>query len=167
MGFALDKISLTHLAGVHPDLCRVINDCARNGILPFTFGVSQGLRTVKEQKQDVAAGKSLTMASRHLDGHAADLVVLVAGKITWAWGPYYTLADQMRLAGIRCKVPLRWGGQWRALMADYTESAMQESAAYVVAAKADGNAILLDGPHYELPVEFYPSGAHVPPTPTA
>ena len=30
-----------------------------------------------------AAGKSTTMRSRHLTGHAIDFAVLIAGKVTW------------------------------------------------------------------------------------
>lgn len=136
MGFQLDKISLFHLTGVHPDLIKVVNDCAENGKLPFTFGVSEGLRTPQQQKIDVAAGKSQTQNSRHLDGHAVDLVVLVAGKVTWSWPPYFTLADQMKAAAARCKVPIEWGGDWTTLK---------------------------DGPHFQLPWVEYPSGAHTPP----
>lgn len=167
MGFLIDPTSVKNMTGVHPDLCRVVRDCAANGALPFVFVVTQGLRTMAQQKQAVASGHSQTLQSRHLVGCAVDLAVLTDGKISWGWMPYYTLADQMRAAGIRCGIPLRWGGQWRALMADYTEPAIQESAAYVTAAKADAAPILLDGPHYELPVEFYANATSPSLIPTA
>lgn len=136
MGFALDKLSLTHLVGVHPDLRRVVQDCATTGTLPFIFGVSEGLRTLQQQKIDVAAGKSQTMASRHLDGHAVDLVAIIHGKVSWAWPPYYTIAAEMKRAAERCAVPITWGGDWTTLK---------------------------DGPHFELPRDKYPSGAYTPP----
>lgn len=135
MGFALDPISLKHLEGVHPDLVRVVQDCAANGAMPFTFGVSEGLRTIQQQKKDVAAGKSQTQNSRHLDGHAVDLVVLCHGHITWAWPPYYVLADQMKVAGRRVGVPIEWGGDFPHFK---------------------------DGPHYQLPRARYPGGAYTP-----
>lgn len=135
MGFALDPISLKHLQGVHPDLVRVVQDCAANGVMPFTFGVSEGLRTLQQQKLDVASGKSQTMNSRHLDGHAVDLVVLVQNKVTWAWPPYYKLSDEMKAAATRCGVMIEWGGDW---------------------------ATLKDGPHFQLPRDQYPSGAYTP-----
>lgn len=131
MGFILDTISNAHLRGVHQDLTRVVLDCATNGTMPFTFGVSEGLRTISQQKADVAAGKSQTMRSRHLDGHAVDLVVLVGGKVTWTWPPYFQLADQMKAAAARCGIPIEWGGDWETLK---------------------------DGPHYQLPYLEYPSG---------
>ena len=135
MAFVLDGISLKHLEGVHPDLIRVVQDCAANGSFPFTFGVSEGLRNIQQQKADVAAGKSLTMSSRHLDGHAVDLVVLTHGKICWAWPPYYVLADQMKAAAARCGVGMLCG-------IDFAPKA--------------------DGPHFELDRAKYPSGAHAP-----
>lgn len=153
MGFVLHTNSLNLLQGVHPDLVKVVNDCATNGVLPFTFAVTEGLRTIAQQKADVAAGKSQTMRSRHLDGHAADLVVIANNQATWAWPCYYTLADQMRLAGIRCGVPLTWGGVWDKEMADYTASAEIEMGNYT----ARGGRFH-DGPHYELPWAEYPSG---------
>lgn len=130
MGFVLDQHSLAHLQGVHPDLVKVVQDCAANGVMPFTFGVSQGLRTLAEQEADVKAGRSQTMKSRHLDGHAVDLVVLVNGVVSWAWPPYDILAFQMKAAAARCGIPINWGGDW---------------------------VTFKDGPHFELPWEQYPS----------
>jgi len=165
MPFSLDPISLGKLRGVHPDLIRVVQRCAENAALPFTFGVSEGLRTLQQQKLDVAAGKSQTMNSRHLDGHAVDLVVLVHGQITWSWPPYYVLADAMRQASVDTRIPLVWGGVWNREMADYTKPAAAESAQYVSdwhAAHPDGKSAFTDGPHFELPRDKYLSGAYTP-----
>lgn len=137
MGFALDPLSLKHMWGVHPDLIAVVKECADKGVMPFTFGVSEGLRTMANQKIAVASGKSQTLNSRHLDGHAVDLVVLIHGKVTWDWPPYHTLAHQMKAAAARCNIPITWGGDWTTLK---------------------------DGPHYELPRDKYPSGDFTPPS---
>lgn len=162
MGFALDGISLKHLGGVHPDLVRVVQKCAADVPLPFTFGVSEGLRTLQQQKIDVAAGKSQTMNSRHLDGHAVDLVVLVQGKMSWAWPSYYTLADAMRTAAMDGRVPLEWGGCWDKEVADWADVAAHESAAYILRSKDRGGHGFVDGPHFQLPRSKYLSGASVP-----
>lgn len=130
MSFTLDAHSTQRLIGVHPDLVKVVQDCAKNGTMPFSFGVSEGLRTLAQQQIDVAAGKSQTLKSRHLDGHAVDLVVLVNGAAVWAWPPYSVLAEQMKAAAARCNVPIEWGGDWTTLK---------------------------DGPHFQLPIEQYPS----------
>ena len=57
------------LRGVHPDLVRVV-ERAR---IALPFIVVEGLRSRERQMQLVAAGRSKTMASRHLTGHAVDL----------------------------------------------------------------------------------------------
>lgn len=90
----------------------MVQDCAKNGVMPFTFAVTEGLRSLDQQKKDLAAGKSQTLRSRHLDGHAVDLVVLTDGAICWAWPPYHVLAEQMEAAAARCNVPVEWGGDW-------------------------------------------------------
>ena len=157
MGFALDAHSISRLTGVHPDLVRVVQDCAANGVMPFTFGISQGLRTVAEQAKDVAAGKSKTMNSRHLDGHAVDLVVLVDNAITWSWPSYDALAEQMKLASVRTGVPIIWGGCWDKEIGLLGDDMEEEAASYVLRAKAAGGKGFLDGPHFELPWGKYPS----------
>ncbi len=129
MGFTLDPRSEYRLVGVHPDLVKVVRDCAENGTMPFTFAVTEGVRTLDQQKKNVAAGASQTMRSRHLDGHAVDLVVMIDGSVSWAWPPDHTLADQMKAAAARCNVPIEWGGDWK----------------------------MRDGPHYQLPWGKYPS----------
>ena len=131
MGFAIDGISLGHLRGVHPDLVRVVQRCADNAAMPFTFAVSCGLRTHQQQKLAVASGRSQTLNSRHLDGHAVDLVVLVQNQVTWDWAPYYVLADAMRQASIDTRIPLIWGGCWGQEMESYDGPAAKASGKYV------------------------------------
>lgn len=162
MGFALDNLSLSHLRGVHPDLVKVVQKCAADVPMPFTFGVSQGLRTHEQQKQYVAQGRSQTMNSRHLDGHAVDLVVLVANKMCWDWPLYYQLADAMRIAAIDTRVPVTWGGSWDTEISDWSQDAEHESAAYVARAHAAGKRGFVDGPHFELPRSKYLPGNYTP-----
>ncbi len=166
MGFQLDPHSLKNLGGVHPDLVRVVEDCAANGVMPFTFGINEGLRTLQQQKLDVAAGRSQTQNSRHLDGHAVDLVVLINQKISWAWPPYYQLAEQMKASAVRCSVPLEWGAAWGINLLTYGGTASKASGDYVTgwhAAHPDGHGHpFMDGPHFQLPRAEYPSGAHTP-----
>lgn len=163
MGFQLDKTSIQRLIGVHPDLVKVVRDCAANGLLPFSFGVSEGLRTLAQQRLDVERGFSETMKSRHLDGHAVDLVPLrknEAGQsvMSWAWPPFYVLAREMRAAAMRMNVPVTWGGVWDRNLADITGDMEVASQEYVVRARAKGGRGFLDGPHFQLPFDLYPAG---------
>lgn len=141
------------LAGVHPDLVRVVRNAAEGGAL---FRVTEGLRTLERQRQLVAEGKSQTLDSRHLTGHAVDVVPLDnAGNVSWAWGLYFPLADAFRAAAIADGVPVIWGGAWGQEMAEYA-TAKAGQAAYVARVKKAGRKPFLDGPHFELARAAYP-----------
>ena len=140
------------LAGVHPDLVRVVRNAAEGGAL---FRVEEGLRTVERQRQLVAKGASQTMASRHITGHAVDVLPLVDGQPTFDWQYYFPLADAFRAAAIAEGVPVVWGGAWGQEMAQYA-TAKAGQAAYVARVKEAGRKPFLDGPHFELARAAYP-----------
>ena len=141
------------LAGVHPDLVRVVRNAAAGGAI---FRVTEGLRTPERQRQLVAEGKSQTLDSRHLTGHAVDVVPLdSAGNVSWAWGLYFPLADAFRAAAIAEGVPVVWGGAWGQEMAEYA-TAKAGQAAYVARMREQGRKPFLDGPHFELARAVYP-----------
>ena len=141
------------LAGVHPDLLRVVRNAAEGGAM---FRVTEGLRTPERQRQLVAEGKSQTMESRHLTGHAVDVVPLDdAGDVSWNWTLFFPLADAFRAASIAEGVPLVWGGAWGQLMSDYA-NAKAGQAAYVARMREQRRKPFLDGPHFELFRARYP-----------
>ena len=141
------------LAGVHPDLVRVVRNAAEGGAI---FRVTEGLRTPERQRQLVAEGKSQTLDSRHITGHAVDVVPLdSAGNVSWAWGLYFPLADAFRAAAIAEGVPVVWGGAWGQEMAEYATAKVGQ-AAYVARVKESGRKPFLDGPHFELARAAYP-----------
>ena len=129
MSIVLGARSLSRLEGVHPDLVRVVKKAAALSDLDFT--VLEGIRSVERQKQLVSQGASKTMNSRHITGHAVDLAPMIAGEVRWDWPLYHKLAKIVKAAAADEKVPLQWGGDWRAFK---------------------------DGPHWELPWKFYPKG---------
>ena len=140
------------LAGVHEDLVRVVRNAAEGGAI---FRVEEGLRTVERQRQLVAKGASQTMASRHITGHAVDLLPLVDGQPTFNWDFYFPLADAFRAASIAEGVPVVWGGAWGQEMAEYA-TAKAGQAAYVARMREQGRKPFLDGPHFELARARYP-----------
>lgn len=123
----LSERSLNRLAGVHPDLVRVVKRAADLTEIPFV--VTEGLRTVERQKQLVASGASTTMKSRHITGHAVDLAAMVGDEIRWDWPLYAKLAKAMKSAAAEMKVAIEWGGDWRTFK---------------------------DGPHFQLTWKAYP-----------
>ena len=107
----LSKASLAKLQGVHPDLLRVIRRAATASKVPFI--VVEGLRTLERQKQLKAAGATKILNSRHITGHAVDLVPLIDGKPRWDWPLYHKLAPFVWAAARAERVPLEWGGDWK------------------------------------------------------
>lgn len=124
----MDERSEKNLTGVHPDLGKVVRRAAEITEVPFI--VTEGLRTMKRQRELVAAGASKTLRSRHLTGHAIDFAPLVAGEVTWKWPPFAIVAAAFKAAAAELGVPIEWGGDFRSFK---------------------------DGPHIELDRKAYPA----------
>ena len=126
--------SLGNLRGIHPDLRRVMDRALQES--PVDFVVIEGLRTQDRQRQLVAEGASRTMNSRHLTGHAVDLMPIdpADGRGKFDWPLYHLLAPAVKLAAQREGVALVWGGDWRTFK---------------------------DGPHFELDRKVYPADGSV------
>lgn len=123
--------SLNNLRGIHPDLRRVIDRALQES--PLDFIVIEGLRSVERQKQLVAQGASKTMNSRHITGHAVDLLPIGPdGKAAFDWPLYNKLGPAVEAAAKKEGVALVWGGRW---------------------------AKFKDGPHFELDRKAYPESA--------
>ena len=126
--YVLSKKSLDRLAGVHPDLVRVVKRAIE--ITTVDFAVLEGVRSKSRQEQLVKAGASQTMNSRHITGHAVDLGAYVSGSVRWDWPLYHKIADAVKQAAAELGVPIEWGGDWRTFK---------------------------DGPHFQLPHKEYPA----------
>lgn len=141
MAFKFGKTSEANLVGIHPDLVRVVRRALL--IASDDFKVIEGLRTAARQRELFAAGKSKTMKSRHLSGHAVDLLPLRPGVNAWDHsvstknGVWVPLFEAMRSAAALEDVPLRWGGDFN----------------------GDGHLVgkdNWDSAHFELPEGRYP-----------
>lgn len=131
-----DQRSLRNLKGIHPELRRVMDRALQDA--PFPFIVTEGLRTIERQRELVRIGASKTLNSRHLTGHAVDLVPYVDidkdGKVEteemYSWPLYHTLARVIKAAADKEDVAVVWGGDW---------------------------VKFRDGPHWELDRRVYPA----------
>lgn len=122
--------SVKNLTGIHPDLRRVIDRALQDS--PLDFAVIEGLRTRDRQKQLVASGASKTLNSRHITGHAVDLMPIGPnGKGAFDWPLYNKLGPAVKAAAEAEGVAIVWGGDW---------------------------ANFADGPHFELCRKSYPVG---------
>lgn len=126
--FKFSSRSEKNLQGVNPDLVKVTRRALE--ISEVDFGITEGLRSRYRQKQLVATGKSQTMNSRHLTGHAVDVVAYVGSQVSWEWPQYEKIAAAFRQASQELNIPVEWGGDWKTLK---------------------------DGPHFQLPHGAYPA----------
>lgn len=151
--FKLSARSLSRLEGVHEDLVAVVKRAIE--ITEIDFGVTEGLRTLERQKELVAKGASKTLNSRHLTGHAVDVVAYLGKEVRWDHGLYYPIAAAFRQAAKELDVPIVWGGCWQTINAIPDLDAAV--VAYVERKKREGGRPLVDSPHFELSSRRYPA----------
>lgn len=113
-----DKVSVERLKGVHPDLRRLADAVLQAA--PWPIRVTEGLRTLERQKHLVAIKASKTMNSRHLTGHAIDVVPLVDldrdGKIEteelYNKELFRQLIPIAKEQADKLKIEVTWGYDW-------------------------------------------------------
>lgn len=131
--FKFSKRSEENLKGVHPDLVKVARRALEISEIDFT--VIEGVRTKARQQQLYKQGATKTMNSRHLTGHAIDIVPY---PVDWNdLEKFGKLAKAMFAAANELKIPIRWGGDWN------RNGRSDDETFY-------------DGPHFELLKAVYP-----------
>lgn len=113
-----DKVSIERLHGVHPDL-RDLADAVLQAA-PWPIRVTEGLRTIERQRQLVAKKLSKTMNSRHLTGHAIDVVPYVDfdrdGKIEteelYRKDAFHALIPVAKRQAEALGIEMTWGYDW-------------------------------------------------------
>ena len=111
MSYTLGKRSLQNLSGVHPDLVAVVKRAIE--ITEQDFSVIEGIRNINRQRELVKAGFSKTLNSRHITGHAVDIVPWPIPSDwknyeDWQWD---AVASAMLKAAEELEVDLEWGYQ--------------------------------------------------------
>jgi peptidoglycan L-alanyl-D-glutamate endopeptidase CwlK len=155
--FAFGKTSLARLVHLRPELRNVCMEAIKISLVDMT--VVQTIRSIDEQRRNVANGNSRTMKSKHLpqvDGFAwaVDLAAFVNGKISWEPGYYADIAFAMDQAATKLGLAMhvRWGAAWDRVLADFggTRGAyLAEAQAY---AQRHAGSDLIDMPHFEFVV---------------
>ena len=126
MAYKLGTRSMQNLSGVHPDLVAVVKRAIQ--ITEQDFTVIEGVRNINRQRELFKAGKSKTMNSRHLTGHAVDMV---PWPVDWEdLDRFEVMADAMKEAAEELDIAIVWGGDWKSFY---------------------------DGPHFELDRKKYKS----------
>lgn len=154
MAFRLSSRSLRRLDGVHPDMQSVVMQAIE--LTGVDFGVTQGVRTLKQQRHYVATGKSQTMNSKHLPqfdglGHAVDVVAYIGSDICWELNLYDDICDAFKEAAIDQGVAVKWGAAWsEGDIRTYPGTAQDSMNNYIDLRRSQGRRPFIDGPHYEL-----------------
>lgn len=112
--FKWSERSLRELEGIHPDLRKVADRALQ--LSEIDFIITDGLRTIEEQREYVRKGASKTMKSRHLTGHAVDFVAYHEGRITWDAKLMRKIAAAFKAAAAELKIPVVWGGDWKSFV---------------------------------------------------
>ena len=131
--FSLSTASLANLQDVHPDLVKIVHRAIELSVVDFK--VIEGKRTFARQKELFAKGATKTMNSRHLTGHAVDLLPL---PVDWNNPkPFELVSQAMFTAAKELNIKIRWGGDWN-------ENGKSNDEKFY------------DGPHFELHRAEYP-----------
>lgn len=162
--------------GVHPDLRRLVRRAASIHAADYPnepFQLGDVLRTQAVQAAMVASGASQTMQSRHLTGHAVDVILYddadgdgVQDDTYDAKLPDYAkVALSFKKAAKELGIRATWGACWDRTLHEMSEDTLAEVAAYrerrIAKNKLAGKpelhkGILIDGPHFELDRRAYP-----------
>jgi peptidoglycan L-alanyl-D-glutamate endopeptidase CwlK len=114
-GFKAGTQSMANLAGVHPNLIKVVL-LALSKYATVDFRVNEGLRSINTQRTYYRQGKSKTMKSKHLKqkdgyGHAVDLYPTVLRDVNNK-AEYLPVVKAMMAAAKELNVPIVCGYDW-------------------------------------------------------
>jgi peptidoglycan LD-endopeptidase CwlK len=150
MTFKLSQRSLDRLEGLDERLIAVVTSAIH--LSKIDFGVICGMRTLEEQRALVEKGASQTMKSKHLDGHAVDLMAYIGSRGSWELNLYDDIADAMAEAAREVDVPIRWGAAWNIPnIAQFDGGTMEDAMnSYIDERRSQNRRPFIDGPHFEL-----------------
>ena len=150
--YKLSQRSLDRMDGIDERLEAVVRHAIT--ATKTDFGVICGMRTLEEQRALVEKGASQTMKSKHLDGHAVDLMAYIGSRGSWELNLYDDIADAMAEAAREVDVPIRWGAAWNIPnIAQFDGGTMEDAMnSYIDERRSQNRRPFIDGPHFELVV---------------
>ena len=153
MGYKFGKRSLERLEGVHNELRLVLHKAIQLTEVDFT--VLEGVRSPERQQQLYDQGKSKTLNSRHLTGHAVDIAPIVNGKVSWNLKYYYIMAEAVQKAAKHYRTDIVWGAAWHTSINHSDLTPRELSEEYAATRRRQRRSIFIDGPHFELDRSTY------------
>lgn len=118
--------------GLHVDGIVLISTAIQ--VTTVDFGVSETLRTLARQKENIKNGVSWTLDSYHLRqasgyAHAWDVYAAIRGEARYDWPLMYQIYEAFKKASTITGIPFQAGINWKGKKKD--------------------------GPHYQLPRKIY------------
>lgn len=169
MSFTLGTRSRANLAGVHPDLIRIIEGAIVSSTVDFGVA-APAVRTAEEQNRLFKLGRTqkdgITHKSNHQPwaddlGHAVDLTPFVGGQFIVtdgkngtlnAWDYYPTIAAAMSLSAkaLGLAQRLTWGCNWLEPMSAYGSTVQDMKDAIERYKRNHPGPDFIDGPHFQI-----------------
>lgn len=113
----LNQKSKERLATVEPALASVIEACVAK--FPKAMSITEGIRTIEQQRQYVKEGKSKTMNSYHIPrpgrkyARAVDVAIFKDdGTYSGDMADYKEFAVLVLKEAAKRGLKIRWGGNW-------------------------------------------------------
>lgn len=106
----MDQKSKERMKGVDERLVRVVE--LAYSISPLKFRVTEGVRTLERQKQLLKEKKSKTLKSKHLEGKAVDIAIIVGNTVVWDMKYYKEVATYMKQAAKQLGIEIVCGADW-------------------------------------------------------
>lgn len=163
MTFSLSSRSRGNMAGLHPDLVRIVEGAIVSTSVDFGI-TGKAVRTAEEQnalfKRGVSQVDGYKRKSNHQPwadgfGHAVDLTPYLDGKPilddrAHALYPHIASAMAVSAAALGLAGKLTWGGNWFEPMGKYGTSPDDMRAAIARYKVQHPGPDFIDGPHFQL-----------------
>ena len=163
MTFSLSARSRANLAGVHPDLIRIVEGAIITSAVDFGVA-AKAVRTAEEQhelyKRGVTQKDGYKSKSNHQPwadgfGHAVDLTPFAGGRFVvteaaWEYYPAVASAMSRSAKALGLAARLMWGCNWLETMDRYGSDPADMRAAIERYKRAHAGPDFIDGPHFSL-----------------
>ena len=111
MTFSAGKRTTRNLIGVHPQLVEMVHAVFRRTSIDFCMINDGGVRSQKTADANALSGVGVSN-SRHLTGHAVDLVPYIDGRPKWDRAACIEISKVVFEVCDELGILIRWGADW-------------------------------------------------------
>jgi peptidoglycan L-alanyl-D-glutamate endopeptidase CwlK len=114
--FGAKSLKLLNNAKLHPKLRHLMNEAIKTS--PIDFTIIETVRTIEQQKINVAKGVSKTIKSRHIPSTnksgLCEAIDIAPYPINWKdINRFIKLSQHIKLIAKQLKIPITWGGDFK------------------------------------------------------